>query len=101
MVVLRVAGMKRLASGFVVEVQWIAYKYVDGIQGELRGTETFTQDAGTFVPFEKLTENLVVSWLDGRIDLVDAEAKLDQHIEAQRANQDPYPDIPWSRFRTE
>lgn len=101
MVVLRIHGMKRKPSGFVVEVQWRAYKYVDDIQGELPGRAEFTQETDNFVPFDKLTESMVLSWLEGKVDLADIEAKLDQQIETKRANQEPYPDIPWSRFRVE
>lgn len=101
MVVLRITNMNRLPSGFVTEVRWMAYKYVDGVQGQVPGTVQFTQEEGTFVPFGQLTENLVLSWLNDKLDLVDLESKLDQQIEAKRANQDPYPDIPWSRIRVE
>lgn len=99
MVVIRIAGMDRLPSGFVVEVRWMAYKYVDGIQGQIPGAVKFTQEGDDFVPFGKLTEDLVLSWLNDKLDLADLESKLDQQIEAKRNTQDPYPELPWSRFR--
>jgi hypothetical protein len=60
------------------------------------GTCSWTPEPSTegFVPFEDLTEAMVIEWVKGSLDVEAVEASLASQIEAQKAPQ-VIAGVPW------
>jgi hypothetical protein len=60
------------------------------------GTCSWTPEPSTegFVPFEDLTEAMVIEWVKGSLDVEATEASLASQIEAQKAPQ-VIAGVPW------
>jgi hypothetical protein len=80
-----VVQMDRLTSdGFVVTVHYI----VNAVDGEFTastyGTVGYTQESESFVPYDQLTEAMVVGWVQNSLGKETVEASLEGQIEAQK-----------------
>lgn len=82
-----ISQMDRLTSdGFVVVVHY----HVAATEGELSastyGTTSYTQEEGsTFVPYEQLTQETVVGWVQEALGKEVVEASLQSQIDALKA----------------
>ena len=78
----------------------IAHYHVSKTDGDYRassyGTCGFTPDptSDDFVPFEDLTEALVIEWIKGSLDVDAIEANLTAQIEDQKAPK-VVAGVPW------
>ena len=77
--------MDRLTSdGFVVTVHYT----VNAVDGEFTastyGTISYTQESDKFVPYDQLTEEMVVGWVQNSLGKDTVEASLEGQIEAQK-----------------
>ena len=81
-----IAEMKRLAStGFVVEVHWGVTAVDDSYFASTYGTVGYTQSEESFTPFDELTEETVIGWVQNSLDKDEIEANLASQIEAAKA----------------
>jgi len=86
-------------TGGVISVVWCATKHDGEYSAEVTGTRFFTPDpdSSNFVPFEKLSEDDVIGWLN--IDDVWTafiEEKLNDQIEEQK-NPPIQEGLPWDQ----
>lgn len=95
-----ISQMDRLtADGGVVTVHWRTEKTQGEHTVSQYGTESFTPDpeAKGFVPYEDLTQEMVVGWLEDRWDadgMAAKEAALDAQL-ADMANPKVLNGLPW------
>lgn len=93
----------------IVQVDWMktGTDTVNNVKGVHQGTSTFSSaDAASFgpdfVPFEQLTENMVIDWIKKTV--VGAyETVMDNNIKAQikeQLNPVVNVDLPWSQSNT-
>jgi hypothetical protein len=87
--------MDRLTSdGFVVTVHYT----VNAVDGEYTastyGTVGYTQEEGSYVPFEQLTPEMVVGWVQTSLGKDTVEDSLAAQIEAQK-NPVQKSGLPW------
>jgi hypothetical protein len=76
---------RNTADGFVVTVHY-RVNAVDGdYSASSYGTVGYTQEEGSFTPYENLTEETVVGWVKDSMDYAEVEAGLAANIEAQKA----------------
>ena len=90
-----VVNMERKTSdGFVVTVHYT----VTAVDGEYTastyGTVGYTQEEGNFTPFEQLTKDQVVGWVQTSLDKETVEASLASQIEALK-NPVQESGLPW------
>lgn len=85
------------ADGFVTVVHWSVTKTSGEFTASQYGTESFTHDAGSFKPFDQLTEAEVKGWLTDRWGTEGVAAK-EAALDAQLANLENPPvvsGLPW------
>lgn len=90
-----VVNMERKTdNGFVVTVHYT----VNAVDGEVTastyGTVGYTQEADNFTPFEQLTKDQVVGWVQTSLDKDAVEASLASQIEALK-NPVQASGLPW------
>lgn len=90
-----VVNMERKTdNGFVVTVHYT----VNAVDGEVTastyGTVGYTQEADNFTPFEQLTKDQVVGWVQTSLDKDAVEASLVSQIEALK-NPVQESGLPW------
>jgi len=89
--------MDRLTSdGFVVTVHYIVNATDGTYTASTYGTVGYTQQPGeTFIPYEKLTEDVVVGWVQNTLGKDTVEKSLAQQIELLK-NPVTATGTPWS-----
>ena len=90
-----VVNMDRLTSdGFVVTVHYT----VNAVDGEYTastyGTVGYTQDSEDFTPYDELTQEQVVGWVQTSLGKTTVEESLANQIEAQK-NPVQESGLPW------
>lgn len=90
-----IAQMDRKADdGFVTTVHYT----VSAVDGEhtasTYGTVSYTQEPGNYTPFEQLTKELVVGWVQESLGKDEVEAGLAAQIDAQK-NPVSESGLPW------
>lgn len=90
-----VVNMERKTdNGFVVTVHYTV-NVVDGeVTASTYGTVGYTQEADSFTPFEQLTKDQVVGWVQTSLDKDAVEASLASQIEALK-NPVQESGLPW------
>lgn len=88
--------MERLPqTGFVVTVHYRVSATEDGYVARTCGIVSYTEPpAGVFVPFDQLTEDIVVGWVVGSLNQAAVEGALAQQIAVQKAPVSVY-GLPW------
>ena len=85
---------RKTSDGFVTTVHYT----VTAVDGELTastyGTVGYTQEADDFTPFEQLTKDQVVGWVQTSLDKDAVEASLTSQIEALK-NPVQESGLPW------
>jgi hypothetical protein len=81
-----IAQLERNTSdGFVVTVHY-RVNAVDGdYSASTYGTVGYTQSEESFTPFDQLTEETVIGWVQNSLDKDEIEANLASQIEAAKA----------------
>jgi hypothetical protein len=81
-----IAQLERNTSdGFVVTVHY-RVNAVDGdYSASTYGTVGYTQSEESFTPFDELTEETVIGWVQNSLDKDEIEANLASQIEAAKA----------------
>lgn len=93
----KISTMDRLTSdGFVVTVHYV----VTGVDGEYQssiyGTIGYTQQPGeTYIPYEELTEEIVVGWVQTSLGKDTVESALQSQIDLQK-NPVTESGLPWA-----
>jgi len=84
------------ADGGVIVAHWRVTAVVGEYSASSYGTAGFTPDptANGFVPFEDLTEAMVIEWVKDSLDVDAIEAGLTAQIEDQKAPQ-TVAGVPW------
>ena len=91
----KIANLERNANdGLVTVVHWIATK-TDGEAVGSSYASMAVEPSDNFVPFEQLTEEVVVNWVKEKLDLVSLEAALDAQI-AEQKTPSKLSGLPWS-----
>lgn len=82
-----ISQMERLTSdGFVVVVHYNVSAVDGDYQASTYGTTSYTQEEGsTFVPYESLTQEVVVGWVQEALGKDVVEASLQGQIDALKA----------------
>lgn len=77
--------MDRLtADGFVVTVHYNVSATDGTYSASTYGTCGYTQESETFVPYDQLTETMVVGWVQTSLGKDTVEASLQSQIDAQK-----------------
>ena len=89
--------MERLTSdGFVVTVHYNVSATDDTYQASTYGTTSYTQTPGeTYIPYEDLTQDVVVGWVQEALGKDTVEASLQGQIDAQK-NPVQESGLPWT-----
>jgi len=86
---------RQVADGFVTTVHY----NVSAVDGEFTastyGTVGYTQEEGSYTPFEQLTKEQVVGWVQESLNKNTVEATLATQIDAQK-NPVQASGLPWS-----
>jgi hypothetical protein len=92
-----IQDMNRLTSdGFVVTVHYNVGATDGTYQANTYGTTSYTQAEGiTFVPYESLTQAIVVGWVQEALGKDVVEASLQSQIDAKKAPVQAT-GLPWS-----
>ena len=77
--------MNRLTSdGFVVTVHYVVTAQDGDFSASTYGTIGYTQESDSFVPYDQLTEAMVVGWVQASLGKDTVEASLQGQIELQK-----------------
>ena len=80
-----VVNMERKTdNGFVVTVHYTVTAIDGEVSASSYGSVGYTQEADNFTPFEQLTKDQVVGWVQTSLDKDAVEAGLASQIEAQK-----------------
>ena len=92
----QVVDMNRLTSdGFVVTVHYNVSAIDDTYQASTYGTTSYTQTPGeTYIPYEDLTQAVVVGWVQEALGKDTVEASLQGQIDALK-NPVQESGLPW------
>ena len=92
-----ISQMDRLTSdGFVVTVHYNVGATDGTYQANTYGTTSYTQTPGeTYIPYEDLTEPVVVGWVQETLDKDTVEASLQGQIDALK-NPVQESGLPWT-----
>lgn len=92
-----IAQLDRLTSdGFVVTVHYNVSATEDTYQASTYGTTGYTQTLGeTYIPYEDLTEPVVVGWVQETLGKDTVEASLQSQIDLQK-HPVQATGVPWS-----
>lgn len=87
---------RNAADGGVITAHWNVTAVMDDHFASTCGVTDFTPDhtAPNFVPFDKLTETDLLSWVWGSVDKTAIEALLEAQIEVQK-NPVTLNGLPW------
>ena len=78
--------MERLTSdGFVVTVHYNVSATDGNYSASTYGTCGYTQESESFIPYEDLTQELVVGWVQDSLGKETVEASLKSQIDAQKS----------------
>jgi hypothetical protein len=93
-----IVDMDRLTSdNFVVTVHYNVSATDGTYSASTYGTITYQEQPGeTFVPYDQLTEEIVVGWVKESLGEATVEASLQSQIEAQ-INPVQQSGLPWSK----
>jgi len=93
----QIVNMERLTSdGFVVTVHYNVSAVDDIYTAGTYGTTSYTQTEGeTYIPYESLTEEVVVGWVQEALGKETVEASLQGQIDALKAPTQQS-GLPWS-----
>jgi len=90
---------RQSATGFVITVHY----NVSAVDGEFTastyGTVGYTQEEGSYIPFEQLTKEIVVDWVQNSLGKDTVEESLTAQIEAQK-NPVTESGLPWASAPT-
>ena len=90
-----ITQMDRLTSdGFVVTVHYNVSAQDGEFTASTYGTIGYTQESESFVPYDQLTEAMVVGWVQNSLGKETVEASLQSQIEAQK-NPVQASGLPW------
>lgn len=96
----KIIGLRRLEDGLVIHAEWRA------TGEEITETKTYTSRAGgvcifergdSFIPFEELTEELVLQWVKeqlGSEEVLNLQQKIETQIDKQK-NPQFITGVPW------
>ena len=92
-----ISQMNRLTSdGFVVTVHYNVSATDDTYQASTYGTTSYTQTPGeTYIPYEDLTQAVVVGWVQEALGKDTVEASLQGQIDALK-NPVQESGLPWA-----
>jgi hypothetical protein len=86
-----------ITNDFVVQVDYLIYATEDTYSASIYGSINYTQTEGeTFIPFNSLTEDIVVDWVQNLLGKNDTESNLQDQINAQK-NPTTITEMPWSQ----
>jgi len=99
MIEFKIANMERRSSdGYVTTVHWTASKTVDGFVASSYGSLGLSDtESETFIPFEDLTEEIVIDWVKDKLGeetLAAMELAYDNNI-AMQQNPPVVSGTPW------
>ena len=91
-----VVQMDRLTSdGFVVTVHYNITAQDGDYSASTYGTVGYTQEEGSYIPFEQLTQEVVVGWVQNSLGKDTVEDSLTAQIDAQK-NPVQESGLPWA-----
>ena len=87
-----------LSNGFVYQAAWGCTAQQDSASAFHGGTSTFefTPDDPNFIPYDQLTEEMVLGWVWASVDKAEIEANLTAKVEKQ-LNPTTANGLPWSQ----
>ena len=85
---------RKAADGFVTTVHYTASAVNGEHTASTYGTVGFTQEQGNYTPFEQLTKEQVVGWVQESLGKDEVEAGLAAQIDAQK-NPVSESGLPW------
>lgn len=93
----QIVNMERLtADNFVVVVHYNVSATDDTYQASTYGTTSYTQTPGeTYIPYDDLTQDIVVGWVQEALGKDTVEASLQSQIDAQK-NPVQESGLPWT-----
>lgn len=101
----KVTGLKTLTipdlGNFVSEVNWVATTVEDGIEASVAGVSYFEvteANVETFVPYDELTEELIISWIEQKVTGGHYEHLvflLNKELEAKKFTATVVDSFPW------
>ena len=92
----QVVQMERLTSdGFVVTVHYNVSAQDGDFSAATYGTTSYTQESESFVPYDQLTEQMVVGWVQTSLNKDVVESSLQSQIDAQK-NPVQVSGLPWA-----
>ena len=86
-------------TGFVINVAWGCQASAEGCGGAFYGgTTTYENNPGEpgFIPYDQLTEEMVLGWVWASVDKAEIEANLTAKVEKQ-LNPTTANGLPWSQ----
>ena len=78
----------------VTTVHWSAIKQDDEFTASSYGSVS-VEAGDTVIPFDELTEDTVIEWVESKLDLVKLETNLDAQIQKQKTPK-VTSGLPWS-----
>lgn len=92
----QIVQMDRLtADGFVVTVHYNVSATEGEYSASTYGTCSYTQESDSFVPYNQLTEQMVVGWVQTSLGKDTVEASLQSQIDALK-NPVQESGLPWA-----
>jgi hypothetical protein len=94
----QVQNMTRdLSNGFVINVAWACTASQDSASAFHGGTTVYTQESDSFIPYEDLTEEIVLGWVYEALgdQKAEIEASLTAKVEKQ-LNPVSANGLPWA-----
>ena len=81
---LKINQLDRNTDGDIVTtVHWSAIKQDDEFTASSYGSVS-VEAGDTVIPFDELTEDTVIEWVEAKLDLVELENNLDAQIQEQK-----------------
>jgi hypothetical protein len=91
---LKINQLDRNTDGDIVTtVHWSAIKQDDEFTASSYGAVS-VEAGDTVIPFDELTEDTVIEWVEAKLDLVELENNLDAQLESQK-NPVQVSGLPW------
>ena len=91
---LKIVNLDRNTDGDIVTtVHWSAIKQDDEFTASSYGSVS-VEAGDTVIPFDELTEDTVIEWVESKLDLVELENNLDAQLESQK-NPVQVSGLPW------
>lgn len=85
---------RQTADGFVVTAHYVVTATDGELSASTYGTVGFTQESDNFTPYDRLTKEQVISWVQDSLGKETVETSLAGQIEAQR-NPVQESGLPW------